>query len=690
MKGPFTFLLAVFFSLFANAQKVHELKKADDVHLLGADMYLFEDTSAAMTIDEVVSERVQAQFRPAEDEVPHFNITYSNVWCRVRITTREAERWFLEYGFPCIQEVEMYQINNGKTQRLEAGISKPRERRSMIGGKALFPLDIAPGDTIDCYLKLVDIAPLKIIVKAGTAEDYLDVTSRLNMYHGLYFGFMVLMILYNLFLFFTNHDRVYIYYALYVLFSALFIAFFNGYVASMIEPLIVVFETIPVLVPAAFGVFGMLFTIRFLNTKKYAPGLHKVIVVFTISVVIPVLISAAGYRHLSIMLIQGAGLLLALISIVTGIMVLRRGYRPAKFYVLGFGAYMVGLLILILCDVFGVNEEALAMYSLEIGSAIEAVMLSFAIGDKLNNANREKQEAQAAALKSAQENEKLVKEQNIVLERKVNERTQEIQLQKAIIEEKNKDILSSLHYARRIQSALLASGKLLSTRLPEHFVLYKPKDIVSGDFYWAAEAAGGKFLLLTGDCTGHGVPGAFMSLLNISMLHEIVVGRSVTRPDEVLDQQREAIIAALNPEGSSELSRDGMDCSLCSFDFQRRTLELACANNGIWILRGAAFLSFPPDKQPVGWHEGKTEPFRLQHVDLQPGDIVYTFTDGFADQFGGPKGKKFKYKQIQQHLLQTCGRTMAQQREHMENLFETWRGPLEQIDDVLLIGIRIR
>jgi serine phosphatase RsbU (regulator of sigma subunit) len=258
------------------------------------------------------------------------------------------------------------------------------------------------------------------------------------------------------------------------------------------------------------------------------------------------------------------------------------------------------------------------------------------------------------------------------------------------IAEKNKDILDSIHYAKRIQRALLASDTMLKNNLPEYFVFYQPKDIVSGDFYWADELPEGKFLLLTGDCTGHGVPGAFMSLLNISILHELTNGLKIYRPDEILNTQRKAIIMSLNPEGSEERSKDGMDCVLCSFDLKNRKLEFACANNPLWLFRNGEFIEFKADKQPIGIHEGNVMDYRLQHIDLLPGDIIYTFSDGFADQFGGEKGKKYKYKNLQEKLRSIGNRKLSEQKEFLQEEFTDWKGEFEQVDDVLIIGVKIK
>jgi len=261
--------------------------------------------------------------------------------------------------------------------------------------------------------------------------------------------------------------------------------------------------------------------------------------------------------------------------------------------------------------------------------------------------------------------------------------------QNTVIEGKNKNITDSITYAKRIQRALLTSDALLTRQLTEYFIYYNPKDIVSGDFYWASRIPSGEFLLLTGDCTGHGVPGAFMSLLNISMVNEIVNVRGITDPAAILNAQREGLIASLNPEGSAEVSRDGMDCSLCSFDFINKKLTVAGANNPVWIIRNGELIELKTDKQPVGLHEGIQKDFSSQQFDLRSGDMIYTLTDGLADQFGGPKGKKFKYKQLESLLVGISDKPMNEQQANVEDAFRKWQGNLEQIDDVLVVGIRV-
>jgi serine phosphatase RsbU (regulator of sigma subunit) len=232
------------------------------------------------------------------------------------------------------------------------------------------------------------------------------------------------------------------------------------------------------------------------------------------------------------------------------------------------------------------------------------------------------------------------------------------------------------------------------TETKNFFILYKPKDIVSGDFYYALahQPAGSKnelFFICTADCTGHGVPGALMSMMGISHLNESIIEKNLAHPNEILDNMRKGIIASLNPEGSEEESKDGMDCVLCAYDFPNMKLEFAAANNPLWLVRDKQLTEYKPDKMPVGKYGEEMRPFTLHTIDLKKGDIVYTFTDGYADQFGGEKGKKFKYKQLLEKLLENCEKSMEEQKAILEDSFEKWKGNLEQVDDVCIIGVRL-
>ncbi|MBA2612521.1 MAG: tetratricopeptide repeat protein [Bacteroidetes bacterium] len=263
------------------------------------------------------------------------------------------------------------------------------------------------------------------------------------------------------------------------------------------------------------------------------------------------------------------------------------------------------------------------------------------------------------------------------------ERIKNVELKSAydIIEIKNKEILDSINYAKRIQFVLLANSELLNANLPEHYVLFKPKDIVSGDFYWATKKEG-LFYLAVCDSTGHGVPGAFMSLLNMSFLNEAINEKNITSPNEVFDHIRERLISHMDG------GRDGMDAILICFNNNSKTITYSAANNTPIIVRNNKVIELPCDKMPIGKGE-KNEGFNNYTFALEKGDNLYLYTDGYADQFGGPDGKKFKYKQLNNVLLSISKEPAKQQSDSLNHLFSEWKGSLEQVDDVCIIGIKI-
>ena len=274
------------------------------------------------------------------------------------------------------------------------------------------------------------------------------------------------------------------------------------------------------------------------------------------------------------------------------------------------------------------------------------------------------------------------------LAEKVRIATIEISKQKTVLEEKHKEITDSINYAERIQRALLASKELLDENLNQYFIFFKPKDVVSGDFYWAAKLSNQHFVLVTADSTGHGVPGAIMSILNMACLKEAVI-QGITSPDLLLNETRRLIIENLKNDGSIEGGKDGMDGSLLSFDFKNNILYMASANSAVWVIRGTDLIELRSDRMPVGKHEKDKTPFTLQTIHLQTGDVVYTLTDGLPDQFGGSKGKKFMYKQLKELLVSISNEPMEIQKQKVSDAFAYWKGDLEQVDDVCLIGVRI-
>ncbi|MBN4062098.1 tetratricopeptide repeat protein [Bacteroidales bacterium AH-315-I05] len=260
-----------------------------------------------------------------------------------------------------------------------------------------------------------------------------------------------------------------------------------------------------------------------------------------------------------------------------------------------------------------------------------------------------------------------------------------IEKQKHTVDEKNKEITDSIKYAQGIQQAILPSSKLMQQCLPEHFVLFKPKDVVSGDFYWiAADKADNSIYFAAVDCTGHGVPGAFVSMVGANALNRCVKEYGISEPAKILDKLTKLV------EETFRERKDGMDMALCSLQFTDNgsRLQYAGANNPLYIIRNQEVLETKADKQPIGAYAEK-KPFTNHLIELQKDDVVYVFSDGYPDQFGGPKSKKFKHKKLKELLLSIQKKPMNEQKEKLNKTIEEWKGDLEQVDDICIFGIRV-
>lgn len=275
-----------------------------------------------------------------------------------------------------------------------------------------------------------------------------------------------------------------------------------------------------------------------------------------------------------------------------------------------------------------------------------------------------------------------------LLAQKVSERTREVEAQRDQIVLQKQEITDSILYAEKIQLAVLPSTDILDKLDVEYFIFYKPRDIVSGDFYWFTGTPE-RFIVVAADCTGHGVPGAFMSMLGVSILNEIAGTQEEHNAGEILDILRDHLTATLWQQGREEDAKDGMDMSLVIIDRKKQWIEFAGAYNPLLLVRKDEMTIYKGDKMPVGYHWGKMPPFTNVVIDYQPGDRIYMFSDGYQDQFGGVEGKKFKSKNFRDLLLQISNLPFQEQKVRLSETITSWMGINEQVDDMLVIGISL-
>ncbi|MDF1546202.1 MAG: SpoIIE family protein phosphatase [Bacteroidales bacterium] len=284
--------------------------------------------------------------------------------------------------------------------------------------------------------------------------------------------------------------------------------------------------------------------------------------------------------------------------------------------------------------------------------------------------------------------ERRLQRDNKILELKVAERTFEIKKQKEQIEYKNREITDSLNYASQIQSAILPPKKMLNEAVSESFVLNKPKDIVSGDYFWA-NRINGQLVVTAADCTGHGVPGAFLSMLGVTFLNEITNKMEYLRANLILEKLRSRVIKSLHQEGYDQKRFDGIDLSLVVIDLKELKMQFAGANNPMYIIRNGMLTEFKGNRMPIGMHSYDNKPFTNHEIELKKGDIVYLFSDGYTDQFGGEYGRKFLTRNFKILLTEISKLPMNKQNNILEETFIAWKGKYEQIDDILVIGLKI-
>lgn len=260
---------------------------------------------------------------------------------------------------------------------------------------------------------------------------------------------------------------------------------------------------------------------------------------------------------------------------------------------------------------------------------------------------------------------------------------------KTQVEYRHKEIIDSVHYAKKIQQAILPSQELINSFLPDSFIFFKPKNIVSGDFYWAHQVDENQVLFAAVDCTGHGVPGAFMSIMGYHLLERVVMESNLIEPALILNELSKSVVKSLKQTNELGSVKDGMDIALCKIDFKNYELEYAGAHNSFYLIRNGVLTETKADRKSIGISLSKTDHFFNHKIKLEKGDCLYVFSDGYVDQKGGPDNSKFFYQPFKQLLIDIHQLEMREQKQKLEKIISEWKGEKEQIDDMLVIGVRV-
>jgi len=690
-------------------------------HSISNQAIICEDKEGIITIEQLIENSNQnGNFEFLNHEVSNMDFTTSTFWIKFKITNQSHFNDFIiETARPITNIAVFYEVLNGKILNAYAnGDDLSYNSKKVLNRKIVFPLNLSKNESRDIYIKLKsdgEVLTLPLIIH--DKESFHIVDSAQQFQNGIYYGILLLIVVIYLFFYLFLKDKSFLYYISYV--SAIFILQFSldGYSYQYLFPNTSYLANHIVLFSASLTMFLLLqYAKSYLNLKSKHPKSNSIFNGFQITILILgglSLIPGVIYQTMY-PLINGFSLLSILLILFTIFKINRKGSPVCGYFSIAFTVFIAGAIIFILGNFNIIFDPIISQNALKISSGLEVIILSISMATKYRDMQNAKERIQAEALVNLTEKNKLMDNMNHQLEIQVKERTFELNNQKEVLEEKNTEILSSIQYALRIQQAILPTCDHVETILSDYFIFYKPKDVVSGDFYFVEETHtnDGNKLALFGaiDCTGHGVPGAFMSIVGNSYLRQSTQEKDVNSTGDVLDFLNKGVCKTLRQDKDGEVIRDGMDAAICALNSDTNELYFSGAKNPVYIisdttLDGAFINKRPPitnndnslflsefkgDSHPIGTYiTSDLKPFSTHKIQLKKGDVVYLFTDGFADQFGGEKGKKYNVKKFKQFLLDISQQPLKVQHELINKEFMDWKGDLEQVDDICIIGVRV-
>ncbi len=432
--------IILLFPLNVFSQTTVLLDDSAELHDIGKQTYYLEDASLGLSIEEIINDDLQTKFKAYSQETINFSSTASAYWLKFKVTKAKPGNFYLNVGSAYIDSISLYEFDeeNKLISTRHTGDDLPFNSREIEVGNYLFALDFDINSTRTFYLRVKSDQPLFFLLRVGTLPNFLAYEHDLDFLQGIYFGFMLMIFLYNLFLYFSTRERIYLYYIAYVFSITWFMASVFGYFFEYFWPNTPIINQIVVVSSGLTMITATLFTQKFLNTKESGSIMHKGSMVFLVIGILVCVLVLLGFKIEGLKLAQGGLLIMAVYFLILGIRFKLKGYRPAKYYLFAWGALIIGIFFAIL-ESLNITFVMTYLNAMQIGSALEVLLLSFALGDRINMYKKQKEDAQLEVLLAAKENERLVQEQNVILEKKVTERTAEVAIRNEELVNLNKE-----------------------------------------------------------------------------------------------------------------------------------------------------------------------------------------------------------------------------------------------------------
>ncbi|MEM6297666.1 MAG: 7TM diverse intracellular signaling domain-containing protein [Bacteroidota bacterium] len=669
------FLIFLPFSLMAqgdNSLKTLHAKGYRTNEILNANRVKFYlDTTKTLDFTDV--QKQLSDFAPAQGEIPNFSNTEANVWGAFRIQSPTSQQLFLQVSTPLLDSLEVYlPTQDSSYQKVILGAKLPFSARLVEVTDFVIPLSNPDTSKVQTYFfRVRSEFPVELPMRVMSAEKLAEYTQHSSVLYGIYFGILLVMMAYNFFLFFSTKDRLYLLYSIYVFFLFILYSNFKGYVFKYVWGDLPILNRYVVLLVSGVTSFALLFALRFLEIRKRFTKIYWAGLIFIGLNALVALLNLFGLYSEVTVPSQLLSLLLPVYLLFASIYAYKHGVKNARFFILAWATFMVGIAVFILQILTVIPSTFFTMHASYFGSAIEVTLLSFALADRINLYKREKEQAQKT-------NQRLIEEQNQELERKIKAATLSLQAnndelnatneelnsandqlsiynkeirsinselgttvetikeQRRIIAKKNQSITDSLRYAQTIQQAVLPFNERMEKLLGEYFVIYSPKDIVSGDFYWIT-SLDDKVYVAVADCTGHGVPGAFMSMIGSAALDALVDRNRLSDPAEILSELHKIITKSLHQKDKA--NTDGLEIGLCVLDCRTETscrIRFAGAKRPLYYYKSDTkeICELKGTRESIGGQATNRvrRPFIIHEMTLYKDDCLYLPTDGFSDQ----------------------------------------------------------